>query len=353
MDYVKSNNPKPLYAAMAALGKFPEFVTKQAGVSEEDLDALHDASFADPANRELPVHTKAAAYLSAAYYFNEKEARPAGTEERLRAVASSYGFAGELDKLASTGLRNAEPAPEPDPVYALFFEVDGKQSGVYRLDTVNRMLHSAEAMVKDASAGRLALKDYRKGAMAVVKLASAAGVSGELPPAVLRMGADNLPSLELAGAVAVLRKYAGVSEENLETYSDIVKAASEEYEASGHDAAALDRWVEAWTELDKACGVKYSSTVLDPYSAFFSGIPMDEVAKLASSTVLLRDVMIPVADFAAVPENAFRYNFDDATATSLLGTQKLAAADAMAANKELAELPEDLQKRLLRVLAES
>ncbi len=187
----------------------------------------------------------------------------------------------------------------------------------------------------------------------MVKLAAVAGVSEDLPCAVTCMGRDRLPNFDTADAVAVLRKYALVGEEARPIYREIVKATKAEHNETGYAPGAFDHWIDAWLELDQGQGVKYSSTILNPYEAFFSGMDVTEVEKLASTTILLRDVMIPVTDFSAIPDKAFTYNFEPETAADLIGIQKMAAGDVMEANRHLAEYAEKSQKALLRVLAES
>ena len=360
MDFITDNNPKPLYAALTALGDFPDYVSKQAVFTEEDTAALADSAFVDPVRRELPIHCKAAAFLSAATYFNEKTSRPSNAESILLQAAEHYGIEADFEKLAATGLRNIPDTAEPEPIYAILVDsvkVAGVSSdkpiGVYRIDTIHHMLKSAFQMEEDARLGYLPLKQFREGAMRCVKLARAGGVYEELPPEVRRVGEDRLPDFELAESVAILRKYAGCDEDTVAIYKDIVKAASSDYKESGYDPGALERWIDAWVELDNRQGVKYSRMLIDPYRAFFSGIPTDEVDKMAATNVVLRDVMIPVTDFSAVPESAIKFSFAEGTAAEILQIQKTAAADTAEASVRLSGLDEKVQKRLLRIVADS
>jgi len=64
MDHLKDNLKRNLYR-MYKEGSLPDFVRNyEIPESAEDLD---NADFADPVEREFPVHTKEDTYLSACY----------------------------------------------------------------------------------------------------------------------------------------------------------------------------------------------------------------------------------------------------------------------------------------------
>ena len=358
MDFISDNNPRPLYTAVLALGDLPGYVLKQATFEPSDVEDLARDAFADMSARELPIHTKTATYLSAVDYYFRGAKRP-GAEERIKRAASHYGIADDVAALSAAADAYFS-APEPVQAYAVMADhaklagmEPGPAKGLYPVGTVASMLDSADTAAADYAAGRLPMHMFREASLNFGKLASAVGVEADLPPSVRRMGADRLPDFDTALSVASVRKLAGVVDETRDIYVDLVKESRAEYMESGRDPAVLDRWIRAWVELDKGQGVKYSHLVLNPYEAFFSGPGLDEVEKLAKTTVLVGGVLVPAIEFASVPEQHMRSRFAPAMAEELMGLQKQAAYDPAGASLAIEKLDDDIRRRLLRVLASS
>ena len=111
---------------LAQLLEFPEFV-KTAGMGENvvgDSDTLPQHLYADSAKRLLPCHTKAATWLSTAYFVNSGESRySAGTREKLASYARYWGITGVEAQLRDQLEKRAAASPEslPDSEFAVVY----------------------------------------------------------------------------------------------------------------------------------------------------------------------------------------------------------------------------------------
>lgn len=97
----------------AEVGQIPVFVKEAAEILTTDVQALPPTSFADRA-RQLPVHSKAATWLSALQYFNNLEhAQDPHTHSSLLKAASFWGIELDVLELASN-VKKASIIPNLD-----------------------------------------------------------------------------------------------------------------------------------------------------------------------------------------------------------------------------------------------
>lgn len=129
MDYCDDRNLQHLYVVEKLYG-LPGFV-KEAG--NEDTAALKDLpsdTFADPASRKYPCHTKAATWLAAAYFLDSKplysKEMAAAVQGRIEKFASYWGIKGLVDGLTKSWAKLASEArPDvPDADHALVIKLD-------------------------------------------------------------------------------------------------------------------------------------------------------------------------------------------------------------------------------------
>ena len=110
----------------------PAFVKEAAVEGKDEVDKIPSSSFADPRHRKFPCHTKAATWLSNAYFQNSKDAyskdEGALVQERIVKAAEYWSI--------RTVVKNFNPTHEKlasfdghdlkDSDYALVTEFDGK-----------------------------------------------------------------------------------------------------------------------------------------------------------------------------------------------------------------------------------
>lgn len=98
-----TNDSGRLRKAIEERVEVPEFV-KQASAEAVDYDSLPTEAFADRADRVLPVNTKAATWLSHAYYVSQKAdssiLRDKAISSNLKAAAAFWGITAECEKVA-------------------------------------------------------------------------------------------------------------------------------------------------------------------------------------------------------------------------------------------------------------
>lgn len=99
--------------AYAQVGEIPMFVKEAAEIPTAAVQALPPTSFADR-SRELPIHSKAATWLSALRYFNTPESDwDQHTRSNLIKAASFWGIETEIWALADT-VKKAAAIPNLD-----------------------------------------------------------------------------------------------------------------------------------------------------------------------------------------------------------------------------------------------
>lgn len=103
-------------------GTVPEYVKTAATISKEDIQSLPSASFADP-DREYPIHSKAATWLSALKMYNNDVSDKCA--ETIVKAAEFWGLDTELLKIASNvKVANARPTLD-DTDFAIIVKSSG------------------------------------------------------------------------------------------------------------------------------------------------------------------------------------------------------------------------------------
>jgi hypothetical protein len=129
-DFYDDENRRQLYAFDHLVG-LPDFVKTAEAEPKEAMAKLPTNAFADPAHRKFPCHTKAATFLSNAYFQASKtgyqKADADAIQDRLTKFAAFWQiknvcgtFNAAWTKMASSGRQDL-----PDTDYALVYEVDG------------------------------------------------------------------------------------------------------------------------------------------------------------------------------------------------------------------------------------
>ena len=349
MDFVKDQNPRPVYLADQLVG-LPEYVKTANTLVVEDLKGLQDIAFADPAAREYPVHTKAATWLSAAYCLGtDSDEKKMGI---IKAAADTWGISEDIDALEIALASHVKAASEPVSRYALTVDFGehgpGGTRNFYPINDPSEIAVAARNMTKGAADRTLPLEYFRAGSIELVKAAREMHMDmNDIHPRVLAIGEERLPDFDNALEIAELRKHAGVDTEGLELYKLAALGAQNEPQE-------IDKWLDLWLDLDHTYQVKYSSVLLpDPFVAFFAGESLAVIDKMATEMVLVGDVMIPKTVFAGVPSVRIEQHFSKSACVSIQEAQGVASATPHLATDKLASLSPSETKTLLEVLLKS
>lgn len=243
------------------------------------------SNFADP-GYQYPVHTPAAAWVSAAVYHQAGSDDPE-VAERIKAACDDHRLWGEWDRLKAA----AAPPPPPEPAWALpavkkyplGTAADVKQAATYfvtyadRLSTADRRTFAAET-VKAAAAQAATLDPAVRD-----RLEAEAGLGYPAPPAAWRAECEKRAYMvkDTNGKLAeTLTKLAA-------SYLDGVPVTEDPVEA----AATL-------RELDKVAGLDLT----DPLRGLVAETPSSARAKLASAVRAASGNWYSLKDLDRVPD---------------------------------------------------
>lgn len=352
MDFVTDPNPTPVFHAEQQLG-FPDYVKDMDILQPSDLTKLASGAFANVHGREYPVHTKAATWLSAAYFFgsNPPERRDPRLEASIKQAAAFWEIVPDVDSLESlfnTTIKQAATRDEAPREYALAIDFEGLGGrGVESFYPINDDYEVKEAslsVLADYASERIPLVSVKEASTKILAAARKLGCTDQLPDKIAMFGEPRMADFEHAASAARLRVYAGVPEAVLPLYEEIVKGA-----AAAN--ANLDDFVELWRALDIQHHVKYSHLIEDPYSAFYSGMPYAELEKVASSVVLIGDVMVPKHVVSDLNADTVAMHFRKEAQDKILNMIGAAAGDPKMASALADTLEQEEREALLELLA--
>lgn len=335
MDYVRDQNPRPLYRVDALAGT-PDYVTQAEVITPEHTQKLASVAFADHGRREFPCFDKASTYLSYAYLRGAGRSDPA-LETRIKQAGQVFGISEDLEKI-DAALATEKSASAPEPRFALpAGSVKEANFNLYPINSREEIESSGHQLLHDRS--RMPVHAFRTAASALVK-AAAEHPGTQLPEKVHAAGVARFPNFEFAAQVAGNRKFVVKSAEALELYAELVKSAHASDETEAVKFATL------WTELDSQFGVKYANGIVDPWAAIFSGPTVEEVEKMASTFAFVAGTPVPLATLQAIPEEKLTQSFSTKTAGLLVATRTKSAAELTSL---VSAWDRPVQKELLRL----
>lgn len=289
MDFITDQNPTALYEVGIKAGSaLPEYVANAPVLQAEDVASLHDLAFADTRNRLFPVHTKAAAYMSAVYLAGKGDTSSA-VFNRVKSTCDFFGISDDVNNaialLPSADATEKSASTLCDTAYALKFNIEEQDTwAAYPIGNSVAVVKSALDLIKDWNTDHIPADWYFKAAANIVKKANELGIQrNDLPAKLWADGEERLVDFAAAEESILTRKYAGV--EDTSQYTETLKAA-----ASGTISveAALDEWMM----LDAANSINHKK-IGSPHEAFYSGPRVADVEKMAAETVIIKDVMVP------------------------------------------------------------
>lgn len=357
MDFITDQNPTALFEVGIKSGdKLPDYVKEATILQVEDVVSLANVAFADAGNRLYPIHTKAATYMSLVHmagkgmqdtpeFFNAKQA--AAFFDIEQDIDFALSLLPTVEKCASSNLTSDK--------YALTFQIDDESTWEsYPVNTDVEVTKAATEVIRDWVDGHIPTDWMYHAAVNIVKQANALNIDRqEIPDRIWEMGEERLVDFAYAAEVANTRKSANVS--NVDEYLDSVKQAEE-------GKISVDAAIDQWMTLDTVNGVNHRSATT-PHEAFYSGIKIANVEKLAHAGVMLSDVLVPVqeilklaADKGALIKMAFRKEAADniiAIVDNLQSQQAIGKNNEKAAalaSASFSKLPEVHRKEILNIL---
>lgn len=324
---------------------FPEWVKEASWPSPEEVSGFAASAFADK-EREYPVHTKCAAFLSCVYAFGEREKIATDPEfaARLEEAAAFWEIdPSVLDPYRPTHEKVAAEITEA-PEYALVFEDDdGIQRGWLKVSNSAEITESAALLRRTMCDNRVS-SPYSPGQIkqACAVLVDAADAHGLTVDPVIHNVAKRAVSNADAVHYAGLRKLAGASDDIIGIYKEAAAVADQEN---------IESVIEAWKVLDATVGVKYATALPSPWEVFFCGPTEEEAIKVANSNVFVSEVAIPSPVVAALPPLKVDALFSLADAEIIKQASACAILNAPEASRTLARLDDHASHHLLALLA--
>jgi hypothetical protein len=335
VSYTMDPRHQQALSSLAQAGQLPDFV------SLEPVDVTGAGVYADDA-QQLPLHTKAAAYTSAALHYAYGDPDPV-VEQRLHKAAAAFDILGDVDSAQQhfTNLRAAavvkSAAAPAESLYAL--EVDGRR--YYMLKTAEDVILSGRGVVQDLYEKQLTPSLAQKAAQALVKRAESLGLDlNYLPARLVTLGTPRAPNLAQLALHSDRIKQACAPELG-EIYDTIVKSA-------GTGTQDADEAATLWEQADSLRAADYSRE-LTPHEIMFSGALESDLLKVAGHSLLLGGVLIPLEalDAACAEPRIGRLGVTESDAlTKLAGL--VAEGHGAAASAIVSDLDAGVTARLLQ-----
>lgn len=344
-DFVRDANPKPLYLAGLNV-ELPDYLQNYNMPTEEDMQKLASAAFADKKLKLHPIHTKEAAVLSGIYLHGVG----LGDSQQMQYVkqaAAIFGVSEDLHKILdamSAAIEKKAATVATEEEYAMLVErEDNSITALYPINNEVQVCKAAQDLYNDFVGGKFPADWAHTAAVNIVKKATELGIArNDMPERMWVLGTERLPDFDVAIKMAKCRDYDGVGSEATELYQEIVKAAAE-------DQDNLDNYLKLWADLDMANGVSYKET-FTPQEAFFSGPALRDLEKAASEVVIVKSVMVPLADFVKLSSETIRNSFRAEIAEVVESAVKLAKENTALATQYINELDEENQQLVLELL---
>lgn len=337
-------------AQLKSAGAIPGYVTEAPDA--EDVTGLMDVSFADTSRRLFPIHTKAAAYLSAVSAFVYGVTAEAPWIPRLKSACHAYGIDGDVQK-AHGLLARKEPAPvekeaseAPLTKYAMELvpSPDQPVQRYYPVSTADQVEDSALKLAADLAEERLPPSWFAEACENLVKAAGELGVRETLIPAtVRRLGAAVYPDRSVIREEIAKRASAGLGEKALEFY----EAAAEEVFKG---AATPMEGAHVWEMCDRKFKLAGFSGNRAPVFAFKSGHSETYLENMKKATAVVADVLLPHAAFLSLPDRLIAGSFEEADAAKALMAKK--ASDGLEATRLVSGMTPASQTQLLALLCD-
>ena len=311
MDVITDTAYRILYKVATALGDdLPDYVRSHEPPDKEAAAAMPDSDFADDFRRLYPLDSKAATWLSAAYFLNS-DTMPYGDAEKeavwsvIKSAAAEYGISDDIDKLSQAFVESVVEKNAADS--------DSNWAWVVR-DKVTGDVVSRRYPIFDARGVKLA-SDYftanRAKYPAAVRKHIASNImrkssehGAQVSAAVMNEAGYGIPSRAgVMSAVLERAKLAGDADTAavFANANEVVAAVD-----SSELPAVIDKLAEVFDVFDRAAGLcrGYGKSIMFPADEIYSG-DVEKAAADIDDCVEIGGFTFSLAKLAELPASAY------------------------------------------------
>lgn len=287
MDHITDNNPRTINHILKNF-KVPEYVKDMETISKSASE--EEAIFADPDNREFPIHTAGNVWLGYGYAKLNKNHVAATI---LKSAAKHYGIQDDIKQFDNTGIEKYASEHKREYGFIVQDSENRKEYLLYPLNSANEVRESCRQLAKEANyhdfedfvviSKRLvkAAKKYEVSTEELHPIISRYGIEREFQESVLKELIDS--RVELVKDADLKEVYNGCMDIIMEDESKIMEA------------------INMIKSADAIAGIDYKHHT-DPYLAAFSGMEKDDLMKLATEFIVTKEFIIPKSAFESVPQ---------------------------------------------------
>lgn len=328
---VADANGQRLYH-LCSLYEPPEFVKDASSTEIAGDDQLPARAYADPVGRHYPIHTKAATWVSAAYYFDDDVPVPS-VETRLLQAARLHGIAADVEELRHRVKEAmATPQVQPEDCALTYEDADGTVRGVYPLRNALEVQKAAEYLQQHAAV--LPYDDRLTFARSVLQRASEHGAPLNTEQQTFlakQAGHGHCAAADVADFL--LGRAALLASRQLDGAHELHKLATVclQQPELCRTPGALTKLASIIHQMDSECGLKDLEGLEPPEDVFFAVTPKVASELLETHCQSATGKVYRTADFAKLSLSEIQESFGDdiAEAVSTGGIQvapeKLAA----------------------------
>ncbi len=295
--------------------------------------SLPRRAYADPVHELYPIHTKAATWVSAAYFYDDGVFDET-VDVALTKAATFHGILTEIEllkKQAKETVAYLDMAVDPAQCAITWEDDNGKLQGVCPVRTPAEVKAAAEYLEENQRT--MAYEDRQKLASAVLQAAQKHDVHfASVEQTLLEKiaGVGNCPAATVA---SFLRGRAALVKSRCQDGADEfnkIAALVESVPAYCHDSVRLVKLAAAVHDIDEQCGLRIEDGYTPPEDVFFS------VTKKAAEDLLDGHCQTPtgnvysVPDFAKVSLDDVRDSFGDDFAKSVSAGDLVVSPEKMA-----------------------
>jgi hypothetical protein len=350
-DFTSLTNPRFLYRA-GLHHPFPDWVVEEPMPEKADFEKKAAAAFADPARRLLPICTPSATFHSTINIFARMGDFDEAAFERIKEACAHFGIEQDVLPYAELFLDEFEKSAALDEPaegrFAIDDEIGGERFRLLPLNDKEDVRSSAFDLAKMAADRRIHILMLVPAAREIVKAAADHGTT-ELPEIVVRYGTPRFPDAERAAKLLEGReqfcKDAGIRDAVAANYLEVLEGLEEDPDAALAKIASIDHVAGLVTSC------KGSAAVPNPFDIVFGGACESEVEKAAKANVLVREVLVPLAEVQRIGERDAAYRLSKEAADRFLKLR--GTGDARDLSVEVENWDEEDQRTLLRLAVDA
>ena len=249
----------------------PEFVKTAQRETLVGGEALPGHLYADQARRLYPIHTPAATWMSALFFYGGSEKQAAGTETRLLQAADYFAIRPDIQQLQEKLATQNSPAETPTEHYALTWTVQGRQERHYPLRNSGEVKTAAAWLL--ANRDEFQFPDRQQMARRVLQRAEKLATHVEGENMLRQMTGDGCcPAQKIAEIMTQRSQILAACHPQAASRLDRIATQVKEARAEARAPAFRQQLAEALDQLDRRFGlVGYYGQGLDrPEEALFA-----------------------------------------------------------------------------------